>query len=127
MSNIPAELKYTADHEWVQLQDDRARVGVTYFAQEQLGDVVYVELPKVGTAVTVNKAMGVVESVKAASDIYSPVTGTIVAVNDDLGDQPELVNSDPYGAGWMVEIELASMVDADGLLDAAAYEATLEG
>lgn len=126
MSNIPTELKYTADHEWVRLADGRARVGITFFAQEQLGDVVYVELPKVGAAVAADKAMGVVESVKAASDIYSPLTGTVVAVNPDVGDRPELVNTDPYGDGWMVEIQPADVADVAALMDAAAYAASLE-
>jgi glycine cleavage system H protein len=123
MSDIPTDLKYTAEHEWVKLEGEQARVGITFFAQEQLGDVVYVELPKAGATVAANKAMGVVESVKAASDVYSPVSGTIVAVNGALSDQPELVNTDPYGAGWMVVIAPSVPAELGTLLDAAAYEA----
>ena len=127
MSDIPTDLKYTAEHEWVKQEADGSRVGITFFAQEQLGDVVYVELPKVGATVTANKAMGVVESVKAASDIYCPLSGTIVAVNGALTDQPELVNTDPYGEGWMVVIALSNPAELGALLDAAAYQAVTAG
>jgi len=118
---IPQDLKYTSEHEWVRLEDGLARVGVTAFAQEQLGDVVYVDAPPAGTAVRAGKPFGVVESVKAVSDLYSPLTGTVVAVNGDLVDSPDLVNSDPYGAGWMVVIEPAEPAELDQLLDAEAY------
>jgi glycine cleavage system H protein len=100
MANVPAELKYTREHEWAKVEGDRARIGITAFAQEQLGDVVFVELPKVGAKVTAMKTFGVVESVKAVSDLFAPVTGEVVEVNTDLAKTPELVNSDPYGKGW---------------------------
>jgi glycine cleavage system H protein len=127
MSDIPTDLKYTAEHEWVKQEADGARVGITFFAQEQLGDVVYVELPKVGATVTANKAMGVVESVKAASDVFCPLSGTVVAVNGVLTDQPELVNTDPYGEGWMVVIAPSAPAELEALLDAAAYQALTAG
>jgi glycine cleavage system H protein len=126
MSNIPGDLKYTADHEWVRMSGRRAHVGITDFAQEQLGDVVYVELPRAGATVTAGKAMGVVESVKAASDILSPLTGTVLEINPALTDRPELVNSDPYGDGWMIVVE-PSTATTDDLLDAPAYEALVAG
>jgi glycine cleavage system H protein len=120
--SIPAHLHYTAEHEWVQIgADGQARVGITVFAQDQLGDVVYVDLPKVGAKVTAMKPFGGVESVKAASDLFSPLTGTITAVNARLADAPELVNQDPYGEGWMVVIAPSEPAQIDGLLDAAAY------
>ena len=123
MSHVPADLRYTKEHEWARVEGDRARVGITAFAQEQLGDVVFVELPKVGTAVFAMKTLGVVESVKAVSDLYAPLTGEIVEVNAALPKTPELVNQDPYGAGWMVVIKLAKPAEVDALLGAAAYEA----
>lgn len=124
---IPADLRYSKEHEWLALSEGRARVGITAFAQEQLGDVVYVEVPAVGQSVRAGKAFGVVESVKAVSDLYSPISGTIVAVNEALVDAPEAVNSDPYGAGWMVEIEPADLAELDALLDAGAYAALIAG
>lgn len=125
--NIPADLNYTADHEWVRLEDGLARVGITDYAQEQLGDVVYVEVPKVGATVSAHKAMGVVESVKAASDIYCPVSGTVVAVNADLAEHPELVNSDPYVGGWMLVIQPSNEAELTELLDAAGYAEVIAG
>jgi glycine cleavage system H protein len=122
MSNVPADLKYTREHEWAMVEGDRARVGITAFAQEQLGDVVFVELPKVGAKVTAMKTFGVVESVKAVSDLFAPVTGEVVEVNGELPKKPELVNSDPYGQGWMLVIRMSNPKDVDGLMSAADYE-----
>lgn len=122
---IPDELKYTAEHEWVRTTEGSrtVRVGITDFAQEALGDVVFVQLPDVGTEVTAGAVLGEVESTKSVSDLYSPVAGTVTARNDALADSSELVNSDPYGEGWMVEIELADDADLSTLLDATAYSA----
>jgi glycine cleavage system H protein len=122
MANVPAELKYTREHEWAKVEGDRARIGITAFAQEQLGDVVFVELPKVGAKVTAMKTFGVVESVKAVSDLFAPVSGDVVEVNEALPKNPELVNSDPYGQGWMLVIRMANPRDVDGLLSAADYQ-----
>ena len=121
----PDDLKYTAEHEWIKVDGSRGRIGITTFAQDQLGDVVYVELPKVGSSVTQFAVFGVIDSVKASSDLYSPVTGTVVAVNDSLNDNPEQVNKDPYGAGWMLEVELAEPDQVDGLMTAEVYQAQL--
>jgi len=124
---IPTDLRYTADHEWLKLEDGRARVGITAFAQDQLGDVVYVDVPPAGSRVSAGKPFGVVESVKAVSDLFSPITGTVVEANTKLVDAPELVNHEPYGGGWMLVIEPADPAEFEALLDAAAYEAlTLE-
>jgi glycine cleavage system H protein len=122
MANVPAELRYTKEHEWAKLEGDKARVGITAFAQEQLGDVVFVELPKVGTKVTAMKAFGVVESVKAVSDLFAPLTGEVVEINAELPRKPEMVNADPYGKGWMIVIKLANAKDWDGLISAPDYE-----
>jgi glycine cleavage system H protein len=120
---IPEELRYTAEHEWVAgvAGTERYRVGVTDYAQQALGDVVFVQLPEVGAEVTAGEPLGEVESTKSVSEIYAPLTGTVAAANGALTDQPELVNSDAYGAGWLVEIQPAAGGNADGLLDAAAY------
>lgn len=123
----PQDLRYTTEHEWLRVEDGRGRVGITWYAQDQLGDVVYVELPSVGERVEQGKPFGVVESVKTASDLYAPVTGTVVEVNDDLEHSPELVNQDPYGRGWMVVIEIERPQEVASLLDAAAYRARVEG
>lgn len=120
--SVPTDLKYTAEHEWVRLAEGRALVGITDYAQAQLGDVVYVELPKVGDTLRAGKAFGVVESVKAVSDLYSPLTAKVAAVNQALIDTPETVNGDPYGEGWMVALELDGAEGLDALLDPAAYE-----
>jgi len=117
---IPAELKYAKTHEWAKIEGDTATVGITHFAQEQLGDMTYVELPEVGDTFEAGEEMGSVESVKAASEIYAPVSGEVVAVNEALEDSPETVNKDPYGAGWLVKFKVSG--GADALLDAAAYE-----
>ncbi|MAE20982.1 MAG: glycine cleavage system protein GcvH [Pseudomonadota bacterium] len=127
MSNIPAELKYVSSHEWIRLEEDgTVTVGITDFAQDQLGDVVFVELPEAGTDVDAEQDIAVVESVKAASDIYAPLAGKIIAVNEDLADAPEKVNEDPYGDAWFFKMELANAADLDGLLDAAGYAAICE-
>ncbi len=121
MSNIPADLKYTREHEWAKRDGDRIRVGITEFAQEQLGDVVFVELPKVGAKVTAHQAFGVVESVKAVSDLFAPVSGEIVEVNAALARTPELVNRDPYGQAWMILVKPSTPAEWDSLLTAAQY------
>ncbi len=130
MSDVPEELKYTAEHEWVRIAGSDAastvRVGITDYAQEALGDVVYVSLPEVGTDVAAGATIGEVESTKSVSDVYAPLTGTITARNDALDEQPELINSDPYGEGWVLELELTDPGEVDALLDAAAYS-TLAG
>ena len=122
---VPADLRYTNDHEWVRLEGDDAVVGITAYAAEQLGDIVFVELPAVGRSVEQAKAFGVVESVKAVSDLYAPVSGEVMAVNEELTSRPELVNGDPFGDGWMVRLRIADVADVDGLLDAAAYDALI--
>jgi glycine cleavage system H protein len=119
--NIPSDLKYTKDHEWARQQGNVVVVGVTQHAQEALGDVVYVELPKVGTSITSGKQFGVIESTKAVSELFAPVTGKVVKVNDALSDKPDTVNADPYGAGWIIEVELSDTKQLDGLLSADAY------
>lgn len=122
MSEIPLELKYASSHEWARLEEDgTVTVGITDHAQQALGDVVYVEHPEVGQAVSAQAEAGVVESVKAASDIYAPVSGTILAVNETLEDAPETVNQDPYGDGWFFQIEPDDPSELDDLLDAEAY------
>jgi glycine cleavage system H protein len=125
--SIPEALRYSSDHEWISLDGSRIRMGITDYAQDALGDVVYVQVPTVGAAVAAGDTMSEVESTKSVSDIYAPVTGTIVAVNDALADQPETINSDPYGAGWICEIELADPSQLDTLLDATGYRALVEG
>jgi glycine cleavage system H protein len=120
----PAELKYTTDHEWMQIDGDLGRVGITDYAQQQLGDVVYVDLPAVGTAVEKGQSFGSIESVKAVSELFAPVTGDIVEVNTALKDTPEIVNTDPHGA-WMVVIRLANPAETDGLLDSVQYAETV--
>lgn len=119
---IPENLRYSNDHEWAHCAGDVVRVGITDYAQDALGDVVFVDLPKVGAAVTVGGAIGEVESTKSVSEIYAPVSGTISAVNDALSSTPESVNSDPYGAGWICEITTSGSADFDALLDAAGYQ-----
>ncbi len=122
----PENLKYTSEHEWVSIEGTTARVGITDFAQDALGDIVYVTLPTVGEQVTAGEPAGEVESTKSVSDVESPVTGEVSAVNDNLDDAPELVNSDPYGAGWLFEVTLGDGADLSHLLDAGAYTAGLE-
>src|SRR5712692_1566002 len=122
MANVPADLRYTKEHEWAKLEGDKARVGITAFAQEELGDVVFIELPKVGTKVTAMKTFGVVESVKAVSDLFAPLSGEVVEINDELPKKPELVNADPYGKGRMIVIKLANAKEWDALMPAGDYE-----
>ena len=125
---VPADLRYTKDHEWVRVEGDTATIGVTDFAANQLGDVVFVDLPDVGRKVDQFATFGVVESVKAVSDLYAPLSGDVVDVNGDLGSKPELVNSDPFGDGWMIRVRVADTGQLDELLDAAGYEQlTAEG
>ena len=125
---VPGDLRYTKEHEWVRVEGDEAVVGITEFAAHQLGDVVFVELPAVGRVLVQAATFGVVESVKAVSDLFAPVSGEVVATNDALAGQPELVNSDSYGEGWMLRVKVAAAGQLDGLLDAAAYEQlTAEG
>ena len=125
MSNVPAGLKYSKEHEWVKMDGNIATVGITDHAQSQLGDIVFVELPKVGATVTYMKAFGVVESVKAASDIFSPVSGKITAINEQLTKTPESINKECYAGGWMVKIELSKPDELNQLLDDKAYTALI--
>jgi len=120
---FPEELKYTEEHEWVMVEDELAVIGITDFAQDALGDVVFVELPEVGTEVVAGKAFGVVESVKAVSDIYAPISGTVEEVNEELPDAPEIINTSPYEDGWMVKIRISDPGEIDDLMDADAYQA----
>jgi glycine cleavage system H protein len=126
MSQVPSNLLYTKEHEWVEvLSDTKVRIGITHFAQDQLGDIVFVELPKPGSAIQADDSIGSVESVKTVSDIFSPVSGTVAAVNDLLETAPEKVNESPYGDGWMAEVEISSPDALKGLLAAAEYEALI--
>jgi glycine cleavage system H protein len=122
---IPEDLKYTKDHEWVRTEGDTVRIGVTDYAQDALGDIVFVTLPEAGTAVTAGETCGEVESTKSVSDIYAPVSGTVVERNDALDSSPELVNSDPYGDGWMFAIRVDGAADSEELLDSSTYQASL--
>jgi glycine cleavage system H protein len=125
---VPTDLRYTKDHEWVRVAGDEATIGVTAYAADQLGDIVFVELPAVGRQLGQFATFGVVESVKAVSDLFAPVGGEVVAVNEALTGRPELVNGDPYGEGWMVRIRIADPAELAGLMDGAAYDAlTAEG
>ncbi|MCI0570810.1 MAG: glycine cleavage system protein GcvH [Myxococcaceae bacterium] len=125
MASNPKDLKYTKEHEWARTQGNVVVIGVTDHAQEALGDVVYVELPKVGDTLTAGKPFGVIESTKAVSELYAPISGKVVKVNDALADSPQTVNSDPYGAGWIVEAEPSDAGQVASLMDVAAYEAFL--
>lgn len=126
MSNIPADLKYVASHEWLRQEEDGTiTVGITHHAQDLLGDIVYVELPEVGTNVEVDAEIAVVESVKAASDVYAPIAGEIVEINNAIVDAPETVNEDPYGEGWFFKIKPANASDYESLMDADEYESSL--
>jgi len=124
--DFPEELKYTEEHEWVLVEEDVVTIGITDFAQEQLGDVVFVELPDVGDHFDTGKSFGVVESVKAVSDVYAPVSGEIVEVNEDLPDEPEVLNNSPYEDGWMVKLKLTDTAELNELMDAAAYQEFVE-
>ena len=121
MSNVPETLRYTKDHEWAKLEGKRARIGITDYAQTELTDVVFVELPPMGKVVKQGETLGTVESVKAVSEIFAPVSGKVVEVNKALEEKPEIVNKDPYGEGWMVVLEASEPTRADSLMDAAAY------
>jgi len=121
--NFPANLRYTKDHEWILLEGNIATIGITDFAQQELGDIVYVDINTVGEEVGAANVFGTVEAVKTVSDLFMPVTGKVLEVNSLLDKQPELVNNEPYGNGWMVKVEVSNPADVDGLLDAAAYEA----
>jgi glycine cleavage system H protein len=123
----PEDLKYTAEHEWVKAgEDGPVRIGITDFAQDQLGDIVYVQLPDVGSAVRAGDACGELESTKSVSDLFAPVNGTVTAVNEALADQPDLVNSDPYGEGWLLDIEVEDTAEVEALMDADAYQGQLD-
>jgi glycine cleavage system H protein len=122
MANVPEDLHYSKDHEWVRVDGGEAIIGITDYAQDSLGDVVYVELPKAGDEFAANEAFGSVESVKAVSEVFTPVAGEIVKTNEALADEPETVNSDPYGAGWMIRVKMSNPGEVDSLLTAAEYE-----
>ena len=122
MANVPEDLHYSKDHEWVRVDGDQAIIGITDYAQNSLGDVVYVELPKAGDEFAANEPFGSVESVKAVSEVFTPIAGAVVAINESLADEPESVNSDPYGAGWMIRLRMANPGEVDSLLTAAEYE-----
>ncbi|MCU0319239.1 MAG: glycine cleavage system protein GcvH [Flavobacteriales bacterium] len=123
--NFPAELKYTKDHEWIRIEGDEAVIGITEFAQSELGDIVFVDINTVGQEVAREAVFGTVEAVKTVSDLFMPVTGTVLAVNDALADEPASVNNDPYGAGWMVRIKISDRSELDGLLSAEQYTAVV--
>lgn len=127
MSNIPDQLRYAASHEWIKVEGDTGTVGITDHAQHELSDVVYVDLPKIGTRIAAGTVAAVIESVKAASDIYSPVSGEVVAINNELITQPNLVNSDPYGAAWLFRVKLSNPAELDVLKDAAGYKVQIGG
>jgi glycine cleavage system H protein len=122
---FPEELKYTEEHEWVMVEEELAVIGISDFAQDALGDVVFVELPEVGTVLEAGKAFGVVESVKAVSDIYAPISGTVEEINEDLVEAPEIINTSPYEDGWMIKIRMDDAADADKLMDAETYQALI--
>ena len=122
MANVPEDLHYSKDHEWVRVDGNEAIIGITDYAQNSLGDVVYVELPKAGDEFAANESFGSVESVKAVSEVFTPVAGTVATINESLADEPETVNTDPYGAGWMIRIKMSNAGEVDSLLTAAEYE-----
>jgi glycine cleavage system H protein len=123
--NFPAQLRYTKDHEWISLEGNIATIGITDFAQRELGDIVYVDIDTVGKSLAAEAVFGTVEAVKTVSDLFLPVAAKILEINPDLNSQPELVNTDPYGAGWMVKVEVENAGDVDALMDAASYEASV--
>ena len=125
--DVPEDLRYTQDHEWLRTEGDEAVVGITAYAAEELGDIVFVELPELGRSLTKDEALGVIESVKTASDLFAPVAGEVVAVNEALADAPELVNSEPYEGGWMVRLKMEDAAAAKALMDAAAYRESIAG
>jgi glycine cleavage system H protein len=125
--NVPEDLRYTKDHEWVRVEGDRVRIGITDYAQDALGDVVYVQVPTLGQQVEAGATFSEVESTKSVSDIYAPVTGEVAEANGELADAPERLNDDPYGDGWICVLTVSDTAELDGLLDAAAYRALTEG
>jgi glycine cleavage system H protein len=125
--NVPEHLRFSSDHEWVSVDGDVARIGITDYAQDALGDVVFVQAPDVGAEVTAGDSFGEIESTKSVSDVYAPVTGTVLEVNDGLADSPQALNDDPYGEGWICTIRMPDPAQAEALLDAAAYRALIEG
>jgi glycine cleavage system H protein len=125
--DVPEDLRYTQDHEWLRTEGDEAVVGITAYAAEELGDIVFVELPELGRTLTKDETLGVIESVKTASDLFAPVAGEVVAVNEALADAPELVNSEPYEGGWMVRLKVEDAAAAEALMDAAAYREGIAG
>jgi glycine cleavage system H protein len=124
--SYPHELKYSTEHEWIRVEGNIGTVGVTAFAAEQVGDIVFVELPSVGDTVSATQAFGVIESVKAVSELFAPVSGTVIEVNDILGDAPETIAAEPYGDGWLVKVELSDPSEVDALMDAGAYEEMID-
>ena len=120
--NFPSELKYTKEHEWILVEGDKAKIGITDFAQKELGDIVFLDITSIGKEVKQNDIFGSIEAVKTVSDLFMPVTGSVLSVNSNLYSDPQLVNSDPYGEGWMVEISLSNLSEVDGLLTAAQYQ-----
>jgi glycine cleavage system H protein len=122
----PQEYRYSKDHEWIRVEGDRGKVGVTDYAQKQLGDVVFLELPEIGRTLKAGEQFGTVESVKAVSELFSPVTGEVVEVNKALVEKPEAINKDPHGAAWMIELKITDKASLDGLMDAAAYQALVD-
>ena len=126
MSDVPSELKFLASHEWVLVEDNVATIGISDHAQELLGDLVYVELPEVGSVIAAGDSVGVVESVKAASDTYAPVSGEVVEINEELEGAPDSINNDPYGDGWMYKVALEDPEEVEGLLDAETYAESIE-
>lgn len=120
--HIPEELKYTKDHEWARIDGDVATIGITDYAQSELGDIVYIELPEVGSETKQMESFGTIEAVKAVSDMFAPLTGEVVEINTNLADQPEIMNKDPYGEGWIIKIKLSDKSELDGLLEKAKYE-----
>lgn len=124
--NVPEDLRYTKSHEWVRVDGDTATIGITDHAQSELGDIVFVDLPNVGLALSNGQSFGTVESVKTVSDVYSPLTGEVVAVNDSLGAQSEIMNADPYGSGWLIKVKMGDPSEIDSLLDASSYQAALD-
>jgi glycine cleavage system H protein len=125
--NYPPELRYHPEHDWAQVEGDEATFGITWYAQDALGEVVFYDPPEVGASVTANETYAEVESVKAVSDVFAPLSGEVVAVNDALGDSPEKINDDPYGDGWLVKVKLSDPGEVDGLLDVDAYRKLLQG
>jgi glycine cleavage system H protein len=124
--NVPDELRYSSDHEWVKVDGNVALIGITDYAQDALGDVVYVDLPATGTAMAAAESFGEVESTKSVSELYAPISGEIAAVNEALADEPEKLNADPYGEGWIIRVEMSDPAELDGLLEADAYRALID-